>query len=274
MENAYLNSRQQKIIDLLSQKKVMESKDLSAALNVSKATIRRDIDYLDHNGYVNKFHGSVSIIEEPLEHDDLALDHRNSEEKHAIARVAAGLIKPRNIISVDTGSTTRAIAEFMPKDSNIKVITNSLKSALKFAQTTQNEVIQIGGLIHLGTYSTTDFLATEFLSGFNTDIAFITASSFNFPEGAFDAIVSLIELKRKYISITKRVVLLIDSSKFDLQSMYLSVPIGNVDTMITDSKTPSEIIDRLKDSIREVYVADIKTQQICEHYIAAVKVIE
>jgi DeoR/GlpR family transcriptional regulator of sugar metabolism len=191
---------------------------------------------------------------------------KNKVAKQALAKAAASLIKPKNIISVDSGSTTYAIAEQIPPNYSVKVITNCLMTALKFSQNLQNEVIQVGGLIHPDTSSTTDFLATEFLHKFGTDIAFITANAFNMPLGAYDSIVSLIESKRAFMSITKRVVLLVDSSKFNRHSMYLSVPIGNVHTVITDENAPRDVVNQLIDLGKETIIVDTETKSIIEHY--------
>jgi DeoR family transcriptional regulator of aga operon len=261
------NDRQQKIIDLLLENNVMEVKDLAKKLSVSPVTIRRDLDYLDSLNYISKFHGSVTLVksENPQTLFMLSLE-KNKAAKQAIAKAAVSLLNPKSIISVDSGSTTCSIADQIPPNYSVKVVTNCLFTALKFAQNLQNEVIQVGGLIHPDTSSTTDFLATEFLHKFRTDFAFITANAFNMPLGAYDAIVSLIESKRASMNITKRVVLLMDSSKFSRRSMYLSVPINNVHTLITDEKTPHEIIQQLKDMGKETIVVDTDTKTIIEHY--------
>ena len=260
------NDRQQRIIDLLMENNVMEVKDLAAKLNVSSVTIRRDLDFLDRQNYISKFHGSVTLVktDNPQTLFMLSLE-KNKAAKQAIAKAAVSLISPKSIISIDSGSTTYSIADQIPQNYSVKVVTNCLITALKFAQNLQNEVIQVGGLIHLDTSSTTDFLATEFLHKFRTDFAFITANAFNLPLGAYDAIVSLIESKRAFLNITKRVVLLLDSSKFIRQSMYLSVPINNVHTIITDEKAPVDIVQQLIDMGKEMIIVDSESKTIIEH---------
>jgi DeoR/GlpR family transcriptional regulator of sugar metabolism len=86
------------------------------------------------------------------------------------------------------------------------------------------------------------------------------------PFGAYDRIVSLIELKRAFISITNRVVLMIDSSKFGQQSMYLSVPIENAHTIITDEKAPPETIKQISDTGKEILIVETDTCNIIKRY--------
>lgn len=263
----FKNNRHQQIADLLSENITMSVNDLAEKLNVSPVTIRRDLDHLLNINYISKFHGNVTLMKPDDPHTIFmeALE-RNKETKIAIVKAAVSLIKPRNVISIDSGTTTYLIAEYLPADYSLRVITNSLIAASKFAQNPQTQVIQVGGLINLYHSSTVDFISTEFIHKFNTDIAFTTTNSFNLPLGAYDSVVSLIPAKRAFLDITKRVVLMIDSSKFNVQSMYLSVPIEKVHTIITDIRAPREDIKQIIDLGKELIIADPETSEIVEHY--------
>lgn len=262
----FRNERHQQIADLLADNITMSVSDLANKLNVSTVTIRRDLDYLEGVNYISRFHGSVTLIKPDDPHTVFQETlERNINCKKALAKVAAALIQPRNVISIDSGSTTYLIADYLPVDYSIKVITNSLITALKFAKNPQTQVIQVGGLINLYASSTVDFLATEFVHKLNSNIAFITTNSFNMPQGGFDSVVSLIPAKRALMDITKRVVLMVDSTKFLAQSMYLSVPFEHIHTIITDINAPRDILQRIIDSGTELIIVDPETSSISEH---------
>lgn len=262
----FRNERHQQIVDLLADNITMSVNDLSNKLDVSTVTIRRDLDYLESVNYISRFHGSVTLIKPDDPHTVFQETlERNIHLKKALAKVAASLINPRDVISIDSGSTTYLIGEYLPIDYSIKVITNSLITALKFANNPKTQVIQVGGLINLYASSTVDFLATEFVHKLNSDIAFITTNSFNMPQGGFDSVVSLIPAKRAFMDITKRVVLMVDSSKFQVQSMYLSVPSEHIHTIITDNNTPREILQQIIASGKELIIVDPDSCSISEH---------
>jgi len=261
------NTRQRDIHQLLLTNGIMSVKDLSKKLNVSLVTIRRDLEAMETYKLVKKFHGNVILNNnDPLQtkfYKDLDV---NRLQKKAIAKVAASIIKSSNVISVDSSSTAYFIADQLSPGLSLKVITNQLISALKFSSIPGVDVIQIGGLMHVETASTTDYLAINFLKKFNTDIAFITSYSFNMPAGAFDSIVSLIEIKKTFIEITKRVVLLEDSSKFRKQAMCLSVPLERVSTIITDEDAPRDVLKQIIDAGKELFVAKTCDGSILEHH--------
>ncbi|MCP4751463.1 MAG: DeoR/GlpR transcriptional regulator [Proteobacteria bacterium] len=261
------NQRQMKIISLLAENDAMRVTDLSSILNVTSVTIRRDLESLEEQKRIKKYHGSVSLIkpDNPYAKFLVQLEH-NRAEKNGIAKAAASLIKPKSVVSIDSGSTTYLIANHLPPDYSTKIITNCLMAALKFSENPDSEVIQVGGIVHSDTSSSVDYLATDFLKKFNTDIAFMTSTSFNLPQGAFDSIVSLINAKRSFIDITKRVVLLLDSSKFKQQSMCLSVPIETIDTIITDEKAPKDIVEQIVDLGKELVVVETVTGSIVSHH--------
>jgi DeoR/GlpR family transcriptional regulator of sugar metabolism len=261
------NTRQMDIYQLLQANDIMSVKDLSTKLNVSLVTIRRDLDAMEANKLVKKFHGNVALntsdAQQPKFYKDLGT---NRQQKNAIAKVASSLVKAHDVISVDSSSSAYCIADQLSSGLSLKVITNQLITALRFASIPGVDVIQVGGLMHLETASTTDYLAVNFLKTFKTDIAFMTSYSFNMPAGAFDSIINLIEIKKTFIEITKRVVLLEDSSKLKKQAMCLSAPLEKVNTIITDEEAPVEVLEQVIDAGKELFIARISDGSILKHY--------
>lgn len=268
MANLILSSeRQAQILKSLAENDTMRVKDLSVRFGVSVVTIRRDLEYLEKQKYITKYHGSVKLLK-PTDNQskfDINLEH-NRAQKSAIARAAVTFIKPRNVISLDSSSTASLIINYLPTDLSLKLITNCLITALRAAERAGVEVIQAGGIIHPETSSTVDYLTTEFVKKFNTDIAFISSTTFSLPLGAFDSTISLIEVKKMYLAIAKKVIYMADSSKFDRQSLSLSVPLDKIDTIITDEKVPRETAKRLAELGKELLIVDTKTDEVVERY--------
>jgi len=268
MANLILSSeRQAQILKFLAENDSMRVKELSVRFGVSVVTIRRDLEYLEKQNYIAKYHGSVKLLKPPDNQSkfDINLEH-NRAEKSAIAKAAVTFIKPRHVISLDSSSTVSLIATYLPSDFSLKVITNCLITALRTAECAGVEVIQTGGIIHPATSSTVDYLTTEFVKKFNTDIAFISSTTFNLPLGAFDSTISLIEVKKMYLAIAKKVIYMADSSKFDRHSLSLSVPLDKIDTIITDEKVPGETAKKLADMGKELLIVDTKTAEVLERY--------
>ncbi|HEX4980267.1 MAG TPA: DeoR/GlpR family DNA-binding transcription regulator, partial [Ilumatobacteraceae bacterium] len=105
--------------------------ELASLLDVSDMTVRRDLDVLADAGLVTKVHGGATkpdqhSAEEPgFEAKSL----RNTDEKSAIARLAAGLVTPGLAIGITAGTTTFRLAGELESVPNLTVVTNSIRVA-------------------------------------------------------------------------------------------------------------------------------------------------
>ena len=105
--------------------------ELSVELEVTTETIRRDLSVLERHGILRRVHGGAIPVErlgfEP------ALPTRNTAmttEKDRIAKAALAELPDEGAILLDAGTTTARLAELLPPDRPLTVLTNSLPIAL------------------------------------------------------------------------------------------------------------------------------------------------
>lgn len=227
------NQRQMKVLEILSEKGNVNVDELAEQFNVSKMTIRRDLDKLQEENLLKRIHGGAIVHKVLL--NEMAYAEKAEEhafEKKCIAIRAADLVKKNMTIFLDAGTTTLEIAKRLPK-SNIIIVTNDLRIA-SLLMTTDNEVIFLGGTILKETGSVTDHYAQYMLKSFNVDLSFLGTSSvdhdFNLctPEKDRQA------LKQVAFEISKTNVLVVDSSKFYSRSLYKIFNIKDFDVVISD----------------------------------------
>ena len=100
---------------------------LCETFNVSKTTIRRDVDILLKRGSIMKVYGGVAALETPQTLPLLSYEERGGrfpEEKKEICRRAAELVAEDDTIYIDTGTTCLNLVDFIAiKHSTI--LTNS-----------------------------------------------------------------------------------------------------------------------------------------------------
>src|ERR1700690_2611426 len=109
--------------------------ELTQQLGVSDMTIRRDLEVLAREGLIEKVHGGAVLPGSPASHDPgfeakLVLER---PEKTAIARAAAGLVRPGTAIALAGGTTTFALAQCLLDVPGLTVVTNSLRVANLFS---------------------------------------------------------------------------------------------------------------------------------------------
>lgn len=242
------NLRQRNIVDLLASSQMLSVAELSKILDSSMMTIRRDLKYLEEKGIIKKQYGGVVLVKGDMVQASFEERINQSRiEKQEIGKVAAGLIKKGSIVFFDTGTTTLEVVNSIPKDLEFTAITTGLMAAVALCSKPKANIISISGEIHHSTYSATNTIAIELIKRFNADIAFISTKAISFPEGTFEPLLQLIEVKLAMISVSKEVVLLADHTKFDLKSLCLAIPMDKIHTVITDMKTPDTILKKIEE---------------------------
>ncbi len=110
--------------------------ELMTALDASESTVRRDLITMDENGLLTKVHGGA-IARRPSvsTHDEDVRNRKtmNAEQKNAIAKYAASLIRPDDFVYLDAGTSTEAMIPFI-KETQAVFVTNAISHAKLLAE--------------------------------------------------------------------------------------------------------------------------------------------
>lgn len=188
--------------------------DIQRFLNVSMATIRRDVDKLDKKGLLSKVTGGVICtpnISEEKEIDTKFLE--NIEEKRIIAQKAAALVSNKDFIFLDAGTTVYHMIDFL-KDKNITIVTNGLMHLSKLIAY-KIKTILVGGEVK---FSTTVLCGAEVINNiekYRFDKSFIGVNGIDINLGYMTPDINEALVKKKVIEFSTRSYVLADSKKFN-----------------------------------------------------------
>lgn len=247
------NERQEKLLHMLEKESSMKVSELSERLNSSMMTIRRDLDFLEENGIVKRYHGGVVLTKQDIYQPSFfeRIEERN-EEKNAIAAEAVKLIKPGSIVFFDAGTTPLAVVEQLPDDIEFTAITTGLLTAVGLCNKPGINVVNIGGNIHHSSYSSISYNAVDMIRQFRADMAFISTKSITIPEGTCEAQLPLIEIKKTIVEVSDQVILLATSNKFESKSMCRAIAMEDIDLIITDDRIDKKYLDQLAELNKNV----------------------
>jgi DeoR family transcriptional regulator, fructose operon transcriptional repressor len=243
--------RRRKIVERMQQDGAVDVDGLARSLGVSHATIRRDLRGLAADGAISRTHGGavtnrVSTAFEPLYSDKAR--HRRVE-KAAIARLACDLVEEDQVLALDSGSTTGALAlELKRRFRRLTVITTDLQIAIALCDTAGFEVILAGGTVRPQFYSAVGPIAEAALSGLRANQTFIGADAIDLVAGVTNATLAELGVKRRVMEVGERVVLLGDHAKFDKVSLAQVAPIQAFDMVLTDAALEDATVERYRDS--------------------------
>jgi len=250
--------RRDRIMELLGEKGEASVEELSAALEVSEVTIRRDLDRLQASGLLVRRHGgalaappSPEILPEKVLAEK---DITNIEEKRRIAAAAATLLSVDDILFMNSGST---ILFFMRaiRDLRVRIITNNA-AAIDQKLDPSIDLMMLGGEYRAQSRSLVGEFALNTLKDIWSNHTFLGTNGVSIERGLTTSVYQECSVNQAMVRNTHgKVIVLADYSKMDKISNFVSSPLSSVDIIVTDDKCPPEFARRLRDEGIEVIIA-------------------
>lgn len=244
------HKRHQRLLKLLEEHGQASVEELMAGLNASAATVRRDLAWLGARQQIRRLRGGAqrlapaagsSALRSPAFEQALG---RMQAEKRAIARRAAALCGADETVIINGGSSTYAMAEFLPT-SGLRVLTNSLALAERLLAEGSNEVILPGGSV----YRAQNIIVSPFeqdVTQHHWAARLFTSVHGLSPAGPTETDPLLLQAERRFLQQAEQLVVLADSSKFERRSGLLLCPLAQVGCVITDSGAPDAAVQWLE----------------------------
>jgi DeoR family transcriptional regulator, aga operon transcriptional repressor len=245
--------RRREILELLHFDGRVLVKDLAKRFRTSLITIRKDLESLHHDGQLERTHGGALPLKiGALKDRTLGEKERlHRQDKIRIAAAAAQMIRQGQVIILDSGTTTTAIAKACRAFKSLTIITNATNIAAELADTPV-EVILTGGVLRKNSFSLVGPLAEETLRKVNADLLFLAVDGFDVRYGLTTPNLLEARVNRAMAESARRTVVVCDSSKFGQRSLSLIMPTSAVHETITDKNIPKSDWKALKDADVEV----------------------
>ena len=240
--------RQQKILDLVNEKKSIRVTQLSKIFSVTEETIRRDLEKLELDQKLARSHGGAVSIS-PSNSMELSFSERevkNIKEKKEIAYKAVKQVVEGDEIVLDASSTAWYMAKALP-DLPLTVITNSNRVVLELSSKKQINVISTGGTLVSKSMSFIGPLAESTFDTYHVSKAFISCSGLHVKHGISESDEMQARIKNIMMQSADTVYILIDHTKFDVKAFFRLSSVDVADYIITDSKANEEIIEQLEE---------------------------
>lgn len=250
--------RQSQILDILLKNSKMEVNELAEKLNVTQATVRRDLTILEKKGKLYRTHGGAILKDQPVTWQPTSLEERlsqNSESKKQLAKAMAKHINDNDSIIIDGSSTNIEIAkELVKTKKDLLIVTNSQYLGCIFLkdESLNNQVFIIGGELLFDTQNTVGPLAENILRTFRVSKSIIGLTGIIPEEGLFSASPQESEIKRIMIKNGSKVFVVFDSSKIGIHALSKFNDFEDIDYLITNSDVSESDKNTLKEKVKTV----------------------
>jgi len=233
MSQATAERRKQIMSQLLARKQVTV-KELAAAMEVSDATVRRDLKALADAEGLRLVHGGATL---PRERDFSfqARQLRATEEKKVIGELASTLLHEGEHVFLDSGTTCSELVPYAKRMHDITILTNSARLALEL-DASGVQLFLIGGEYRPDRMDTIGPLAVSTLNQVRGYTAFIGADGLSMDFGPSACDLASAHLHRQVVANALATVLLVDHSKFGNASLFQIVDWAQITTVVTDKE--------------------------------------
>src|SRR3984893_5454300 len=239
--------RRRAIVKILNREGRVLVTTLARQFKTSQVTIRKDLDILQSQGLAHRSHGGALLSEGVLDEDPTLREKEklHHKEKLRIAAAAAGMVKEGQVVILDSGTTTTAIARALRGVRRLTIVTNAVNIAADLAGT-DVEVILTGGTLRKNSFSLVGPIAEEMLRYLHADTLFLGVDGFDVHYGLSTPNLLEAKVKRIMVEMDKRTVAVCDSSQFGRRSLSLIVPPSALQAVITDRGVPKSDLRALK----------------------------
>src|SRR6266496_5219396 len=245
--NMYAEERQLWIVERARSVGRVEVAALAEELSVTTETVRRDLTTLERHALLRRVHGGAIPIERlGFEPALAARDSVLTAEKERIARLAIAELPDEGTILLDAGTTTARLADVLPTDRELVVLTNALPIAMSLSVRPNITVLMIGGKVRGRTQAAMDAWALQALADSYVDVAFIGANGITPERGLTTPDTTESAVKRSMIRAARRAVVLADHTKVGQDHLSRFATLDEIDTLITDSGLDAQLAEELR----------------------------
>ncbi|MFT4136653.1 DeoR/GlpR family DNA-binding transcription regulator [Microbacterium sp.] len=259
----YATERQQQIEQLIATDGRVAVVELAHRFGVTTETVRRDLDQLERVGSVRRVHGGAvapgraSTAESSISERAF----RHNESKQAIGqRTVAGIdVATVGSIYLDAGTTVAAVAQQLAErvryEGHVEVVTHSMAIAHILAGSTGVELTAIGGRVRGLTAAAVGAGTVQAIAGLRPDLAIVGTNGISAAFGTSTPDPDEAAVKRAIVGSARRVIVVADADKFDVELLFSFASLAEIDALVTDCPPPPALSAALRDAETEVWIA-------------------
>ncbi|MFZ7089425.1 DeoR/GlpR family DNA-binding transcription regulator [Curtobacterium sp. RRHDQ10] len=253
------------LLELVSDRGNVTIAEISAELDISAATARRDLTSLAEQRLVTRTHGGAAALgagyELPLQYKIA----RQADAKVAIARATVQLVRPGDTVGVNGGTTTTEVARELGKSERfirtdgefgITIVTNALNIGYELSVRSNVKIVVTGGVARRQSYELVGALVSNALSEFALDVVILGVDGLSGQYGATTLHEGEAEVSRHFASVGRRVIVVADQTKLEQSTFARICPLDRIDVLVTDQPVGESFAAELAAAGVQVVVAN------------------
>ena len=252
--------RRERIQEFLSLHKIARTVDLCMMLEASEATVRRDLEWLEQAGVLERTHGGAILNQRMiLEPEYRQRAQHSPEEKRRIGALAASLINDGDIVFVNSGTTTTQVIHQIRNDAEITLFTNNMNAVLEMGDPGFHLYL-VGGEYQPRSKSLAGRFAMENLQKIYANKAILGVDGISIKRGCTVPTNAEAEVVRQMVEHTMgQIIVVADHNKWGVVSNFQIAAIDEIDILVTDEALDKSAIESLDEHSVESLIAKVNS---------------
>ncbi len=252
MDEPSAAERRSQIAQMVQEKGKVLVADLVSQYNITETSIRRDLTLLEESHRLKRIHGGAIPVPGSSRTDSFAEKiELHIEAKERIGKAAAQLIRPKDVVLLDSGTTTLQVVRHIPTDlrtsSMLTLVTNSIPIGHEVLVWPSPNLTVLGGLFLPDYQATVGPQTLAQLRELTADKVFLGADGLTLSSGPTTANILMAEVDRMMADHARQVFLVADSSKFGRVGFVPIKSLTSIHTIITDSDAPAALVHSIQE---------------------------
>ncbi|MCV0426097.1 MAG: DeoR/GlpR family DNA-binding transcription regulator [Roseibium sp.] len=248
------DQRRAAILEILSRGEAVSAAELAVRFSVSEDAIRRDLRKFAAEGLCEKVYGGALPIA-PSAQPYAKRAKENVGRKQALAETALSLLKPRDCVFFDAGSTNVVVAECLPDNLELTIVTNSIPVMTVLMGRPGISLFALGGPINSQVGGVTGAKAVMDLQQYQFDLTFLGTCALCREKGvsAFDGEDAYV--KRAAVENSNKIAVMATAEKLGTRLPHKVLDFDRIDHLIFEKDTAQQILRDFQTDSNQVLVA-------------------
>ena len=248
--------RRERIQEYLVVHQIARTIDLMSLLETSEATVRRDLEWMESEGILERTHGGAILNQrQTAELEYLQRVQRYPEEKRNIGRLAGDFIEAGDIVFINSGTTTTQVIHNIRSGAGISIFTNNLNAPLELGEPGFHLYL-LGGEYQPRSKSSAGRFAIENLRQVYANKSILGVDGISLKHGCTVPTSAEAEVVRHMIERTRgQIIIVADHSKWGVVSNFQVATIDEIERFITDEGIDPSAMDSLSEHSVECLIA-------------------
>ncbi|MFB7449805.1 DeoR/GlpR family DNA-binding transcription regulator [Streptomyces sp. NPDC056194] len=254
------------LLELLAVEGKLDVEQAAVTVDVSPATIRRDLDELAEQRLLVRTRGGAIAHGVSYELPMRYKSSRRASEKRRIAAAVADLLSVGDVVGLNGGTTTTEVARALALRTRggagesgeghpgplYTVVTNALNIAGELAVRPQFKIVVTGGVARPQTYELVGPLTAGVLNEVVLDIAVLGVDGVDPQLGVMTHQEDEAGISRLFAERARKVILATDSSKMGKRAFARICTLDHIDSIVTDADIAPDMAAKLTEAGIEV----------------------